>query len=163
MATQMLTYYGSAAAITATFAGLAYTAGRETDVLTCSTTADDYQLIATFKTSSGQAHAGDYAIYLYACPSPDGTGYPSPAAGTDAAITISTASNNLKGPILVISYGTAAAGNVTNKGVVPSLKAALGTLPQKLTFAVQNNCALLTATAGDHSLTVVPVWYVVTT
>jgi len=161
MATQLVRTFGAAATITCTLSGLAYTAGRETDVLTLSATAEDYAAIFKFTTTTG-THSGDAAIYVYACPSPDGTQYPIPAIGSDAAITITTASNQLKGPILVIPFGTSVTGLAQQIGVVTSIKAALGELPQKLTFAVQNNCLALNP-AASQSVQVVPIWNTVTT
>ena len=162
MATQLVRNYGALATVTATLAGLVYTAGRETDALTINATADDYEAIFTFKTTSG-THSGDWAIYVYACPSPTGTVWPTPSTGTDAAITITTASNQLKGPVLVVPFGTSATGLATQTGVIPSLKACLGELPTKLTFAIQNAVCTFSTTAGDCTVAVVPVWYTVTT
>lgn len=162
MATQLVRTYGAPATLTCTLVGLVYTAGRETDALTLSATAEDYEAVFTFKTTSG-THSGDWAVYVYACPSPTGTVWPTPSTGTDAAITITTASNQLKGPVLVVPFGTSATGLATQTGVIPSLKACLGELPQKLTFAIQNACCTFSTTAADVSVLVVPVWNVVTT
>ena len=162
MATQMVRSSGAIAAVTCTLSGLAYTAGRETEAVVISNTADDYQAIFKFTTTTG-SHAGDFAVYVYACPSPTGTVWPTPAAGTDAAIVITTASNQLKGPIVVAAFGTSATGLAQQIVVVPSLRQCLGgELPSKVTFAIQNNCCILDP-AGSQSVSVVPIWYTVTT
>ena len=162
MATQLVRNFGTPAALTSTLVGLVFNAGRETDALSLSATAEDYEAVFTFRTLSG-THSGDFAVYVYACPSPTGTMWPTPSTGTDAAIVITTASNQLKGPILVVPFGTSATGLATQTGVIPSLKAALGELPAKLTFAIQNSCCTFDSTAGNLSVTVIPVWNTVTT
>lgn len=161
MPTQLVRTFGTPTTLACTLQGLVYTAGRETAAITIDATAEDYLVAFQFTTTTG-THSGDTAIFVYACPSPTGTVWPTPSTGTDASIIVTTASNQLKGPVLVVPFGTSVTGLAAQTGVITSIKSVLGELPNKLTFAIQNNCLTLGA-AASQSIVFVPVYYTVTT
>ena len=153
--------YGTSAALTCTLAGLVYTAGRESAAIVSTGSYCDYMMAFKFKTATG-THSGDWVVYVYLAPSEDGTNYATPATGTDAAITITTASNQLL-PLVFIPFGTSATGLATQYAVVPSVAAVCGgNVPRSFTVAIQNNCATLSATAADCSITYTPIFITAT-
>lgn len=138
--------FGTSAAATITIASLANAGGRASTAIDNSTTkctsADIFVKIKTNATT-GTSATGYVDVYLIR--SEDGTTYDDAFAGSDAGYT----------PINATKIGiiSVSANNTTYQAVFNT--AMFGELPRKFCVGLVNNTgATLSATAGDHAVTV---------
>jgi len=154
--------YGTGIVPTITLASLPTTSGRCSTVVVNDTATGkytDYMGVVTLKTITG-THASDMAAYVYLFGG-TGTAYDNPGTNGDVAITVAT-NWNLRGPI-VVNFGTSVTGLIaqTKEFMVSPIFG--GEIPPQFGVVVQNQTGLaLSATAGDLSVTFVPIYHTVT-
>jgi hypothetical protein len=150
---------GTSAAITCTLASLASsaTAGREFTALDIGSLIGagpllEVQIQVKFKLQAGTI-ANDKCVYVFLGGSEDGTKYPDPLTGSDAACN---SSNNMT-LAAIIDTPTQ---SLTYVSKVISVAALFGGfLPRKLGGMVRNYSGIAgSATAGDHAITYTPVY-----
>lgn len=146
----------SGQSFTQTLASLAdsATAGRESTVIDNATNLYlDALVSGKIKTQNSGSISAPSCVYVWAYATADGgTTYSDTATGSDAAITLTAAPNNVR----LVGVINVAAINTTYKGGPWSVAAAFGgVLPEKWGIVVQNDCGTaLSATEGDHDF-----WY----
>ena len=144
--------YGSTTAITCTLTSLADTAGRQSTAIDNSANLFDDALVR-IKTNGQAGGTGILEVYAYAAVGD--TIYSDSATGSDAAFTAAGRKNS---PIVGGVLLNAATGVVS--GPMSIADAFGGRLPHKwgLIFVNQSGAAL-SATAGDHDLDYIGVYY----
>lgn len=155
MATTII--YQASTAATITLTTLANGSGQEcTAIINTAGSAIDAACMITLKTTTG-THGSDLACYVHFYGSPDGTAFPNPVTGTNAAVTINTGMN-LNGPVPII-FGTSTTGLATAKKYIGSVAALFGgVLPSRYGLVIENKTNLaFTNTAGDHAVVFYPI------
>ena len=137
--------FGTSAAATITIASLANAGGRASTAIDNSTTkCTSADIFVKIKTAAASTSATGY-VDVYLVRSEDGSTYDDAFAGTDGAYT----------PVNATKIGiiSAVANSTTYQAVFNT--AMFGELPRKFCVGLVNNTgATLSATAGDHAVTV---------
>lgn len=151
MSTVKPLYGSTGVAITCTLTSLASGSAREATAVD-NTTNLYLDALVMLKTKTGAGSIGsDPYLYLYVIGTDDGTTWPDPATGADAAITPTL---NTKAKLL--GRVNLAAASTAYIGGPWSVLAAFGgvAIPEKWSVVALNNCGVaLSATGADHSLT----------
>jgi hypothetical protein len=142
--------FDTSTAFTVTLASLASSAtvGRESTVVDNSTTRFlDALVQLSIKLQAGTP-AGAKAVFIYVYGSEDGTRYPDPVTGADAAITLRVPTNLRRLGFIACPD----AGGLTYHSSPMSVAAAFGgVMPRKWGIVVRNETAVaFSATEGDH-------------
>ena len=154
--------YGTGTSPTVTLVSLPTTSARCSTVIVNDTATGkftDYMGVVTLKTITG-THASDMACYVYLFGG-TGTAYDSPGTNADVAVTVAT-NWNLKGPV-VVNFGTSVLGLIAQTRMFMVSPVFGGEIPSQFGVVIQNQTGLaLSATAGDLSVSFVPVYHTIT-
>lgn len=154
--------YATGTAVTISLVNLPSTSARCSTAIVVDTAAGyytDYMGIVTLQSTTG-THAAGFAAYVYMYGGSAGVvNYPATTA--DVAVTIAT-DWNLAGPV-IMNFGTSLTGSktITNIFFVKPLFG--GEMPAQFGVLIDNEVGInLSATAGNNTVTFVPVYHTIT-
>lgn len=154
--------YTAGSAVTITLANLPSTSARCSTPIVVDTATGyytDYMGIVTLQTTTG-THGAAMAAYVYMYGGSGGV-VNSPASTADIAITVAT-NWNLVGP-QVVNFGTSLTGSAIQTLVFFVKPMFGGEIPAQFGVLIDNETGInLSATAGNNTVTFVPVYHTIT-